>query len=226
MDQYLLHSLEPAMPNTAGCTTCQDVVPEVVVRLDLTQVTLRQLVTDVLSTTLAMEGVSVSYGASIVYEEEDYEAMAAETLATVLQLPSSFDSGATAPSRQSCFIVNVDALNKEVAWSVALVHHAAPDARDDADAAACGRTVEKDKQLPFQVEGLEKALAAEMKALSRMAEEEQQQQQQSTLPFLSTTASHHSASVRVAGAIDDGPIEIGSSSGSDADGDDAVLTIL
>lgn len=164
MDHYLVHSTVPNAPNRLHCRVCQDVHPEVCVTLDLRSATLGQLVHVVLESALKLEAPSVSYGPTVLYEDEDYEELADHVLADVLQLPPT-EPGRVAHQRQRCTLT-ADALNKDVPWNVVLTH-------DDRGAAA---PAPSPSTVLFQISGLEEAEAAEERALSRLAAQQAQQQ--------------------------------------------------
>ncbi|CAG9569320.1 ubiquitin-activating enzyme-like protein [Leishmania major strain Friedlin] len=164
MDHYLVHSTAPNPPNRLHCRVCQDVHPEVRVTLDLRSSTLGQLVHLVLESALKLEAPSVSYGPTVLYEDEDYEVLADHILAEVLRLPPA-EAGWVAHQRQS-YTLTADALNKDVPWSVVLTH-------DDKGAAA---PAPSPSTVFFQISGLEEAEAAEERALARLAAQQAQQE--------------------------------------------------
>ncbi|CBZ31867.1 ubiquitin-activating enzyme-like protein [Leishmania donovani] len=164
MDHYLVHSTAPNPPNRLHCGVCQDVHPEVCVTLDLRSATLGQLAHLVLESALGLEAPSVSYGSTMLYEDEDYEELADHILADVLQLPPA-EAGGVAHQRQS-YTLTADALNKDVPWSVVLTH-------DDKGAAT---SAPSPSTVFFQISGLEEAKAAEERALARLAAQQAQQE--------------------------------------------------
>ncbi|KPA74774.1 ubiquitin-activating enzyme-like protein [Leptomonas pyrrhocoris] len=196
IDAYVVHSTCPNPPNLLHCLVCQDVHPEVVVQLSLESVTLGQLVHSVLEDALLLEGPSVSHGVTMLYEDEDYEALAGSTLAELLR-PSAAaadnmaaeESGLTAHARSwpaRRFFLTADALNKDVAWSVILVD-APPQttgssaagtttADNNVNAAAEEENGNTRDDVHFTLSGLEEARAAEQHALARLGELRRRQQ--------------------------------------------------
>ncbi|TPP54998.1 ThiF family protein [Leishmania donovani] len=118
----------------------------------------------VLESALGLEAPSVSYGSTMLYEDEDYEELADHILADVLQLPPA-EAGGVAHQRQS-YTLTADALNKDVPWSVVLTH-------DDKGAAT---SAPSPSTVFFQISGLEEAKAAEERALARLAAQQAQQE--------------------------------------------------
>ncbi|KAG5498510.1 hypothetical protein JKF63_02796 [Porcisia hertigi] len=164
-DHYVVHSTRPNPPNRTHCLVCQDVHPEVSVSLNLRTATLSRFVHVVLEDALGMEAPSVSYGSTVLYEDEDYEVLAHCTLADVLQLPPPNAEQAT--PRQG-YTLTVDALNKNVAWSVILVH-------DDINATT-PTLAPSAPSASLEVSGLEQAMAAEQRALARLAAQQGRQE--------------------------------------------------
>ncbi|GET86151.1 ubiquitin-activating enzyme-like protein [Leishmania tarentolae] len=157
VDRYLVHSTMPNPPNRAHCRVCQDVHPEVCVRLDLRSATLGQFVHDVLESALGWEAPSVSYGPTMLYEDEDYEDLADQILADVLQLAPA-EAGPVGHHRQS-YTLTADALNKDIPWSVVLTQ----------DDKASVEPTPSPSAMFFQIFGREEAEVAEERALARLA---------------------------------------------------------
>ncbi|KAL7703943.1 ubiquitin-activating enzyme-like protein [Lotmaria passim] len=182
-DAYLVHSTRPNPPNYLHCLVCQDIHPEVTVQLKLAEVTLGQFVHAVLEDALGLEGPSVSHGATVLYEEEDYEALADSTLAQLLlppPPPSRTTAVATMTSSRAqrsasphLFVLHADALNKDVAWSVLLLDEATSSQEDDHTRAAPDDNNNNNGEgegaaVRFTLSGLERARAAERHALARL----------------------------------------------------------
>jgi ubiquitin-like 1-activating enzyme E1 B len=183
MDAYILHSTCPNPPNALHCLVCQDTHPEVVVQLSLGVFTLGEFVHEVLEAALGFEGPSVSHGATVLYEDEDYEVLAHDTLLHLLIPPatmqgttttstskdtSTAESAVPSPLRPRRFVLTVDALNKEVVWSVVLVD-GLPTPQQPATIAAHNASGET--AALFAVSGLQQAQSAEQQALARLDEQ-------------------------------------------------------
>ncbi|KAG5511279.1 hypothetical protein GH5_07522 [Leishmania sp. Ghana 2012 LV757] len=157
MDHYVVHSTVPNPPSRLHCLVCQDVHPEVCVSLNLRTATLGQFVHRVLEDALGLEAPSVSREPVLLYEDEDYEALAERMLADVLQCSPADE--AQVSHRHQRYTLTVDGLNKGVSWSVVLMHA-------DMEAAA---PISSPSAVLFEVSGLERAVAAEERALARLA---------------------------------------------------------
>ncbi|SYZ63107.1 ubiquitin-activating_enzyme-like_protein (plasmid) [Leishmania braziliensis MHOM/BR/75/M2904] len=164
MDHYLVHSTVPNPPNRLHCLVCQDVQPEVRVSLNLRTATLGQFVHLVLEDALGLVAPSVSYGPTMLYEDEDYEALAEHMLADVLQLSPAEAEWVT--HQHQCYTLTADSPNKNVPWSVVLTHGV----KGEAAAAPSSST------MVFEVSGLEQAEAAEQRALARLAAQQVQEE--------------------------------------------------
>ncbi|KAK7201845.1 ubiquitin-activating enzyme-like protein [Novymonas esmeraldas] len=203
VDQYLVHSTVPNAPNRLHCPTCQDVHPEVCVCLDLSAVSLGEFVHHVLEGELGLVAPSVSAGPTVLYEDEDYEVLAARPLAELLLQTAESAEHHADPTAVQRYTLTADALNRDVPWAVVLLH--------DTDAAVA--------PVRFRVSGVERAVAAERRALDRRARQPDAASGQDTqlapdrlpVPTASSTA---------AVVVDDGD-----DSNSDDDDDDDVAEV-
>ncbi|KAG5486427.1 hypothetical protein LSCM4_07355 [Leishmania orientalis] len=190
MDHYVVHSTLPNPPNRLHCLVCQDVHPEVCVSLNLRTATLGQFVHRVLEEALGLEAPSVSRGPVLLYEDEDYEALAEHMLADVLQLSPAEE--AQDSYRHQSYTLTVDALNKDVSWSVVLMHA-------DMEAAA---PLSSPSAVLFDVSGLEQAEATEERASARLAARQERRDEEvdegNRRAPLGTTALASSASATTA----------------------------
>lgn len=199
-DAYLVHSTCPNPPNTLHCLVCQDVHPEVVVRLSLDAVSLGQLVHRVLEAAMNLEAPCVCHGTTLLYEDDDYESLASCSLAELLCPASSSATPATRPHR---FVITADALNTEVAWNIVLIDATAstePQPSCPSNGAAAN---EQEDGLVFSLSGLEAARAAERRAVARLTEQrsrdEEERQEHAAAVAEAKAEIGTSAAVTVAG---------------------------
>ncbi|KAG8344971.1 putative ubiquitin-activating enzyme E1 [Trypanosoma vivax] len=108
-DLFLVHGTAPNPPSLA-CVVCRDCRPTVHVRLDARRMTFGGFVQCVLHDRLSMSEPSVFRGATVLYEEGEYDALNSAVLATLM----------SADMRPLELVV--DDLDHEVEWRV-LVHH-------------------------------------------------------------------------------------------------------
>ncbi|PBJ75913.1 ubiquitin-activating enzyme [Trypanosoma cruzi cruzi] len=116
-DLFLVHSAPPSLPSS-NCLVCREHYPTVRVFLDATHKTLGQFLCTVLRERLSMTAASVFCGANVLYEEDEYEALATTPLADLM----------TAADRPLELLV--DDLDHEVEWRLVVNHSPAMEGSD------------------------------------------------------------------------------------------------
>ncbi|EKF27365.1 ubiquitin-activating enzyme-like protein [Trypanosoma cruzi marinkellei] len=135
-DLFLVHSAPPSLPSS-DCLVCRERYPTVRVFLDAIHTTLGQFLRTVLRERLSMTAASVFRGANVLYEEDEYEALAMTPLVDLM----------TAADRPLELLV--DDLNHEVEWRLVVNHRPAMEGSD-----------------AVKLEGIDAALQLEQKLVS------------------------------------------------------------